>query len=219
MKAYKVTDENMMCRGYRFTLKTLFKTEGLVIPCQNGFHFCKDLINCFNYYDFNPTNRVFEIEASGIIKKEGGKHCSEKIEFIKELSWEEVLRLVNIGKGNTGKGNSGDFNSGDFNSGLFNTNEPTLRLFNKETDIKLSNFKIPYINLPLNEFIFESIMTIEEKESNPNYKTLGGYLKTLSYKEAWKEAWSKADDEKRQEFLDLPNFDKGIFKEITGVEV
>ncbi|MFA6667808.1 MAG: hypothetical protein WCS51_05610, partial [Bacilli bacterium] len=61
-KGFKVTDENMQCIGFQFELGKEFKHEGELKLCESGFHFCKKLIKCFNYYDFNPKNRVFEIE-------------------------------------------------------------------------------------------------------------------------------------------------------------
>lgn len=64
-------------------------------------------------------------------------------------------------------------------------------------------------------------MSQDEKDSNPNYATIGGYLKVhnLTIREAFPLAWAKMDDETRQRFLDLPNFDADKFLEITGVDV
>ena len=64
-----------------------------------------------------------------------------------------------------------------------------------------------------------SMMTEEEKKENPTYKTTGGYLKTLEYKEAWAVFWRKTSEENRKKFLALPNFCPKIFKEITGIDV
>jgi hypothetical protein len=41
------------------------------------------------------------------------------------------------------------------------------------------------LSFTLNTFVFESQMSDEEKKLNPHYVTLGGYMKTLSYKESW----------------------------------
>lgn len=64
-------------------------------------------------------------------------------------------------------------------------------------------------------------MTDKEKAANENYKTIGGYLKaiTLDYHEAWQQLWPTLDEEMRQKYLDLPNFDADKFLEITGVDV
>ena len=62
-------------------------------------------------------------------------------------------------------------------------------------------------------------MTKEEKEEYPEYKTTGGYLKTIDYQEAWKVSWDKADDEDRRKCLDLPNWNNELFLEISGIDV
>lgn len=124
----------------------------------------------------------------------------------------------NSGSYNSGNYNSGNYNSGHYNSGYFNTNEPTVRLFNKDTGLTRDQISIPYIYLPVSEWVCESSMTELEKTKNPTYKTTGGYTKKLSYKEAWKVAWGNITQETKDQFLSLPNFDADIFLEITGIE-
>ena len=46
-----------------------FIHEGKIKLCKSGFHFCKKW-RCFDYYVFNPTNRVFEIEYGDAIGDE-----------------------------------------------------------------------------------------------------------------------------------------------------
>jgi len=43
--------------------------------------------------------------------------------------------------------------------------------------------------------------------------------KTRTYKEAWQLYWNEASKEDKQKFLDLPNFDRWVFKDITGIDV
>ncbi len=62
-------------------------------------------------------------------------------------------------------------------------------------------------------------MTAVEKKENPKAETTEGYLKQFTYKEAWSNFWKETDEENRQKFLNLPNFDAEIFKDITGIEV
>ena len=50
----------------------------------------------------------------------------------------------NSGCHNSGYHNSGYFNKGNWNSGIFNTDEPTVRAFNKPTNIKLTDFEAKY---------------------------------------------------------------------------
>ncbi len=125
----------------------------------------------------------------------------------------------NSGYRNSGDCNSGNYNSGNYNSGFFNTNRPTVRLFNKDTGKERDQISLPYIGLSITKWIPESDMTNEQKANDPDFHTNLGTLIKLSYHQAWAQAWEKADDKLKQSFLDLPNFDSSIFKEITGIDV
>ena len=65
MKGYKVTDENGKCRGFQFEVGKTYTQDGELKICENGFHFCEKVADCFGYYSFIPTNRVFEVKAIG----------------------------------------------------------------------------------------------------------------------------------------------------------
>jgi hypothetical protein len=64
-----------------------------------------------------------------------------------------------------------------------------------------------------------SIMTDAEKQAYPEYETTEGYLKTIPMKEAWAIFWGNLQEDKKQLFLDLPNFDDAKFEEITGIKI
>lgn len=115
----------------------------------------------------------------------------------------------NSGDHNSGDYNSGNWNSGDRNSGFFNSNEPTVRMFNKDTGLYRKDIKMPYIDLKLNVWV----------NDDENYPTTRGYLKTYSYKEAWSNFWNSTTEELKQQIQELPNFNAEIFKEITGIDV
>lgn len=61
-------------------------------------HFCENAVDCFNYYDFNSNNKVAEVIAYGTVLKDEGKSCTNKLEIVREISWDEVLRIINMGK-------------------------------------------------------------------------------------------------------------------------
>jgi len=120
-KGYKVTDENMNCRSFQYELNKVYTHKGSIEICERGFHYCPIAADCFGYYSFDSKNRVFEIIDHGTPIIDGDKHCTYKIELIRELSWIEVLGIVNSGKDNTGLKNSGNSNSGNWNSGYRNS--------------------------------------------------------------------------------------------------
>ena len=126
----------------------------------------------------------------------------------------------NSGNRNSGNRNSGYWNSGYWNSGSFNTDCPKMRLFNKELDITVEEFYAKYnisADIPLNRWIDKEKMTKEEKQAVTGWETMGGYLKTLEYKEACKIWWNENLGE-HDRFLKLPGFDWTIFTSITGIE-
>jgi len=126
----------------------------------------------------------------------------------------------NSGYCNSGNCNSGNWNSGNCNSGFFNTDEPNIRMFNKETSMKRDDINIPFwCYFDLTVWVSDDTATEKEKEEHKKeIETCGGFLKTLEYKEAWKLAWNKASIEERKQLFDLPNWDNEVFKEITGID-
>jgi PPE-repeat protein len=123
IKGYKVTNPDLRCKDFLFEVGKDYQHEGQVKHCSSGFHFCLEAMHCFNYYSFDKSNRVFEIEAWGNVITEGDKSVASNIKLVRELSWQEVLSIVNIGVDNTGLGNTGGWNTGDRNTGYRNTGD------------------------------------------------------------------------------------------------
>ena len=128
----------------------------------------------------------------------------------------------NSGDRNSGDWNSGDWNSGYLNSGYFNSITPdVLLVFNKICSRDAWNMaqKPDFLFFSLTEWIEESAMTEDEKQANPSYSDIGGYLRVMEYKEAWKQSWDNADPENRELVRKLPNFNAEVFFEITGIDL
>ena len=323
IKGYKVFNPDWTCRGYQFAVGEVFEEDVTPVCCNRGFHFCTRASDCFNYYNFNSDNKVAEVEALGDIdvNNNDSKCCTNKIKIVREITWQEVLDLVNIGKcctgnrnsgdcnsgncnsgnrnsgdcnsgnrnsgnwnsgncnsgnrnsgnwnsgncnsgnwnsgncnsgdWNSGNCNSGDWNSGDWNSGdcnsgdcnsgnwnsgdwnrcsfsngCFNTESPKIHLFNKPSDWTYQdwlNSKARYIlkNCPSNVlyWIWEEDMTDEEKATYPAHKTTGGFLKYIEKEKERQAWWDDLPDDDKETVMKLPNFDKDIFKYITGISV
>ena len=249
MRGYKVFNPDWTCNSMQYEVGQTYKHNGDLSLCESGFHFCEKLIDCFNYYQFDPNNKVAEIKAIGKIVNGDNKSVTDNISIIKEISWQNVLELVNLGEGNTGLGNSGGWNSGGWNSGnrnsgywnsgdrnsgdwnscrfatgFFNSKERTISIFNKDSGLSrdefYQKFTIPScLYFDLTEWIDSENMTDKEKENNPKYETTEGYLKTLTYKEASVKSISKATDEEKEQIRALPNYDPDIFEEIFGIRI
>ena len=105
----------------QYTCPGKFEEEGELDICGHGMHFCENAADCFNYYDFDSNNKVAEVIAYGTVLKEGDKSCTDKLEIVREIPWDEVLRIVNTGKNCTGRCNTGNRNTGNCNTGDWNT--------------------------------------------------------------------------------------------------
>ena len=233
MKGYKVFNSDWTCRGFQFEVGKVFEEDVTPVCCDKGFHFCTKASDCFSYYDFDPNNKVAEVEVLGEIDSndKDSKCCTNKIKIVREINWQEVLELVNLGKACTGLCNSGDCNSGDWNktcfsNGCFNTESPKIYLFNKPSNWNYSdwlNSDARYIlmNCPSNvlSWIWEDDMTDEEKEQHPEYLATGGFLKHIEEETGRQMWWDGLSDVQKDSVMQLPNFDKDIFKEITGISI
>ena len=290
MKGYKVFNPDWTCKGMKYEVGKTYEYKGEIGLCKAGYHFCRRLTDCFNFYSFDPNNKVAEIEALGIVHT-SGKSVTDRIRIVRELSWYEVLDLCNTGDWNTGdrntgnwntgdwntgdwntgncntgdwntgnrntgnfntgnsntgnsntgsfntgssntgssntgsfntgNSNTGNFNTGSFNTGFFNTTEPTVRMFDKDTGLKMCEIDIPlFLCFDLTVWVSHDTATDEEKEVHKKeIECCGGFLKRLEYKEAFRLAWDKASEEEHEQVKRLPNFDAEKFYEISGIRV
>ncbi|EGT4628440.1 hypothetical protein DFW32_02180 [Clostridioides difficile] len=120
IEGYKVFNPDWTCRNFKYEVGKTYEHDGDIEVCEAGFHFCQKVIDCFNYYYFDNKNKVAKIEAIGLIKTDGDKSVTNKITIVKEIEWEELLNIVNIGNNNIGYGNTGDYNTGSYNTGDYN---------------------------------------------------------------------------------------------------
>ena len=207
-KAFKVFNDDWTCNHFQYMVgQTYTMTEELNI-CQTGFHFCPKLMNCFSYYDFNATNKVAEVEILGKVEwdETKSKGCTNQIKIIREISWYEVLDLVNSGDGNSGNrnsgdGNSGNRNSGDGNSGDWNSGKYNMGFCNTitETTVKIFNKSC--------------LRSKWENVTKPNF------FYRLDISLNWKVAYRNASPQDKALLLKLPNFNKQVWLELTGIDL
>lgn len=298
VKGYKVFNPDWTCNNFQYEVGKTYEMDSAPECCKRGFHFCTKAVDCFNYYRFDPDNKVAEVEALGDIDANSvdSKYCTNKIHIIREIPWNEVLGLVNTGENCIGFGNSGDFNSGDWNSGkcnsgsfnsgndnsgngnsgshnrgdynignqnkgshnrgnynsgfgntgsynsgnrnigdwnscshsngCFNTETQEIFMFNKPSnwtylDWLMSEASRIMVRCPQDVLLwipFEN-MTDEEIANYPEAKVTNGYLKFIeaeSERQVW---WDNLSNMGKNTIMSLPNFNKEIFKEITGIDI
>ena len=237
MTGYKAFDENLQCRGFQFEVGKTYETgkpkEELKLCSDTVFHFCRELYKIESVSNYTISkSRVCEVIAEGDIVTDGNKYCTNRLTILREIPREELNEYNNRNSGNRNSGNwnsgncnsgncnSGDWNSGDWNSGYFNSDEPNVRMFNKNTRFKRDDIHIPsWCYFDLTMWVSYDTATEQEKETHKKeIEVCGGFLKTLKYKEAWRLAWDKADKKEHKQLLDLPNWDNEVFKKITGID-
>ena len=324
IKGFKVFNPEWVCRNKEYTCPGRFREEGELEVCGHGMHFCLNAVDCFKYYEFDQNNHVAEIIAHGKVVYDDDKCCTDDIEIVREIQWDEVLRIVNTGKNctglcntgdrntgnrntgdyntgnwntgdyntgnrntgnrntgnyntgnrNTGNRNTGDYNTGDyntgnrntgdwntgeyntgdcntgeyntgdcntgnrntgnwntgdyntssFNTGCFNTKERSIFLFDKSSDWSYKDWLYSEAQHLLNqmqknvvEWISPDDMTDEEKAAYPTYETTGGYLKVLDESECSQIWWEGLNEKQKEVIRGIPNFNKEIFEQITGI--
>jgi hypothetical protein len=244
VKGFKVFNPDWTCRDFKYEVGQTYETDNKISLCSHGFHFCQRAVDCFNYYGFNPENKVAEVDALGEVENGDDKSVTNKIKIVREIPWSELLEIVNTGKGNagientgdrntgdrnTGHWNTGDRNTGDFNgcdcsAGVFCTKTPKTLFFDKPSKMTLEewrNSEAYYIllDLRLTEWVDSDDMTDDEKKAHPTHETTGGYLKSYTYQEAWKNLWDSLTDKGKKVVQKIPNFNKDKFNQITGLGI
>lgn len=100
MKTYKIIPANWTTYGHKYEIGKTYKVEGKLKPCKNGFHSCRDLINCYNFYtNLDGLFHVCIVEVSDnspndCIDIPNEKIISREITILKELSQEEIESIL-----------------------------------------------------------------------------------------------------------------------------
>lgn len=104
MKAYKVFENDWTCRGFDYSdgkgnlsVGKVFSIETPILLCHNGFHGCKKMIDCSYTYPIVPFSKFAEVDIFGDIQvgDSDTKICGSSIMPIRELTYEEVIIIIN----------------------------------------------------------------------------------------------------------------------------
>lgn len=205
------------------------------------FIFCEKLVDCFSYNHCDIKNKFAEVEILGYTNTGDGKEISTNhLKITKEILFDEVSKIVNMGDLNSGYGNIGDKNAvhrnanyrnigdenqGDGNTGVFCTrtrNRP-IQFFNKNSYLTWKDwFYHPARDvadrIKLTERVQYEDMTENEKIFYPHALVNGEYLKVYTYHDAWTNLWKTLTNIEKKFFKQLPNYDPDIFDKITGIK-
>lgn len=116
----------------------------------------------------------------------------------------------NSGDWNRGDYNSGDYNNGDYNisnysNGCFNTKQTKMFLFNQLSDWTLSDWRNSEAKRILDAYVSVS--------PSPEETTKEEIF------EQQQQNWNQLSQKQKEIVMAIPNFDKAIFKEVTGIDV
>ena len=245
MRGYKAFLSDMTTKHDDNTVYEVGKTytvEGEVKICENGYHFCKKCVDVYDYY--SKPCRICEVNVTGAVQTQGNKSVGRRLKILRELTADEISSLCNSGNRNSGNWNSGNrnsgycnsgncnsgnwnsgnCNSGNWNSGYCNTTEPTIRLFDHQTDITFSDFRQSrayglLCNIPSDCLIwkYSEYMTDDEKAEHPEHETTGGFLYLeKADRQAW---WESLSDESKAAITSMPYFDADKFYKCTNIRV
>ena len=117
MSGFKVFEHDWTYFGKQYDCPGVFKENMVSLGDKQGISFCKRAIDCFYCYSLNPENRISEVIALGDVVEVGNICYTNKIKLVREISWEELLQMVNYGQKCSGFENIGDRNIGDKNIG------------------------------------------------------------------------------------------------------
>ena len=116
---YKAFNKNLTCRGFQYKIGETYEINGELILCYNGFHFCKTINDCYNYYFRSEETRICKIEALGeIVTDNNIKFATNKIKILSEVK--NPREKTNFTKTSNGYCNYGDYNNGNYNYGDYN---------------------------------------------------------------------------------------------------
>ena len=96
IKAYKgFKKKDMTCNGFQYEEGKEYQAEGKIELCKNGFHACKDPLDCFRYYP--PATSVFhEVEQDGEIYNnrngDDSKTVSSQIKIGANIGIKEIVK-------------------------------------------------------------------------------------------------------------------------------
>lgn len=244
-KGFNINSNNeLVCRDMIFRVGETAEVSGPLELCRNGIHFCWNLNDINEYYNLR-NSVICEVEILGDIvnQEDMKKSCTNKLKVVRMLTKEDVWKISNTGTDNTGyintgdrntgdrntgncntgNRNTGDWNTGDRNSGFFNTKENKCYIFDKISNMTVTEFRNSryYRALWSSPFVLTEWVnyTDEEKQADKAKELIGGYLKRYDYKEACAKWWKKMSADNREIIKQIPNFDADKFFEITGIRV
>ena len=91
IQGYKGFDKNLKCRDYLFTVGCTFEQKGKIKACENGFHFCENPLDIFDYYP-PAKSRYCCVEGSGELDKSNDKTACSVLKVKAEIGLPGLIK-------------------------------------------------------------------------------------------------------------------------------
>lgn len=153
---------------------------------------------------------------------------------------ENCTGIKNTGNNNSGDYNDGNYNSGDYNIGDYNSGHYNIGHYNSGNDnighynsgdYNTSNFNNGCFNtktIKIKMFLFNQLSnwTLKDWYNSEAKRILDGYVSVSPVEKTKEEIfeqqqqnWNQLSKKQKNIVMAIPNFDKEIFKQITGIDV
>jgi hypothetical protein len=94
---YKGFNKNLECRGDKFQIEETYSKNNdldhLRLGSSDGFHYCSDLVNVFDFYPDDGYNRFCEIEILGAFNEDSKKSITTSFKILRELTKSEIKEI------------------------------------------------------------------------------------------------------------------------------
>lgn len=112
MPWYKAFNKDLMCREMQYEIGKEYKMDESPILGERGFHFCKEVGDCYKFYPLTEETRICEIEPLGEIMsdEQNIKFCTNYIKILKEINPKDFYKSYHREYCNLGDYDIGDKN-------------------------------------------------------------------------------------------------------------
>lgn len=92
MAYYKAFNLDLTCRNFQFEIGKTYQAQGDLEIYRNGFHCCKNALNCLNYYDENY--RICEVHIGSEFITDDDNTVTRSITIVREVVGDELSILL-----------------------------------------------------------------------------------------------------------------------------
>lgn len=202
---------------------TIHKVSGNIEQCRWGLHFCPNPLDCYKYYEPCQWNKFAKVEAYDQLIDNGDKYVTNMLKIVETYTFQEFIKEIKEYNSSISDGSGISDGYGiSYGSGLKNCEGCKKTIFCINFTGKLAIF-----NKSVNEKRFYEVWNkIQNYDWYPKFNNAYDLKETKCWEKTdatkivrvdEKEAWSKMPKGMVDYIKSLPEFDKTIFKEITGI--